>query len=73
MKKYLVVALSVLLAVLFVYSCTNSSAPKDFELGDKFDISNKLGVSGMEEDFVPGEYVVQIENSETAIRALSNL
>lgn len=73
MKKYLVVALSVLLVVLFVYSCTNSFEPRNFEPRDKFGVSDKLGVSGTEEDFVPGEYVVQIENSETAIRALSGL
>ncbi|MFN4268198.1 MAG: S8 family serine peptidase, partial [Fervidobacterium pennivorans] len=38
-----------------------------------FKVSEKLGVSGTEEDYVPGEYVVQFEPREDAVKALSSI
>ena len=73
MKK--VALLAVILAVLLVaFSCTNSFEPR-FEprAQGEFKVSEKLGVSGTEEDYVPGEYVVQFEPREDAVKALSSI
>lgn len=61
-------------ATLFVlYSCTNSFEPKMFEPKERFEVSDKIGTSGTEGDYVPGEYVVQLENSENNIKALMSI
>ncbi len=73
MKKFDLLAL--ILAVLLVtFSCTNSFEPR-FEprAQGEFMVSEKLGVSGTEEDYVPGEYVVQFEPREDAVKTLSSV
>jgi len=58
--------------LLIVFSCTNTPIFEPRSQGD-FQFSNKLGVSGTEEEFVPGEYVVQFEPREDAVKALSSV
>jgi len=73
MKKLVVGVLVVLLLVFLTYSCTNSLEPRTLEPREQFGVSEKLGVSGTEEDYIPGEYVIQVENSEASIKALSSM
>ncbi|MFN3692118.1 MAG: S8 family peptidase [Fervidobacterium sp.] len=70
MRKSILLVVAILAVFFVVYSCTNQPS---FEPREKFGVSDKLGVSGSDEDYVPGEYVVQLENSEESIRALSSL
>ncbi|WP_448375406.1 S8 family peptidase [Fervidobacterium sp.] len=74
MKKFLLFAVLTLVLALFVFSCTNSFEPR-FEprANGEFQVSEKLGVSGTEEEFIPGEYVIQFEPREDAIKSLSSI
>jgi len=51
-----------LLSALLFWSCSNSFEPRSLDFEPR--VSHNLGISGTEEDYVPGEYVLQVESTK---------
>ncbi|ODN30309.1 S8 family peptidase [Fervidobacterium thailandense] len=65
MKHLRVVFVGVLLTLLSVFvlwSCSKAFEPRSSNFEPR--VSNKLGISGTEDDYVPGEYVLQVESAK---------
>ncbi len=71
MKRYFVLATVLLTVVIVLFSCTNK--PEEELMPTEFPVDNTLRTSATEEDFVTGEYVVQLsaDKEVTTLKSVS--